>query len=80
MKRYLQKPKPAGLFSPEVLRSRPVEDLLRQLEKEHLVQLHADCGGELKGMAKALGITIRALYQRFRKLGVRPGELEIGQG
>jgi two-component system NtrC family response regulator len=75
VKLCLEKGRPSGLFSPEVLRSRPIEELLGHLEKEHLIQLHVDHGGDLKEMARVLGITLRALYGRFKRLGLRPGEL-----
>ena len=71
----LGKESPRGLFPPEVLRSRPLPDLLLQLEREHLAQLHADQDGDMKAMARVLGITVRALYRRFERLGMRPGEL-----
>ncbi|MCZ6792408.1 MAG: sigma 54-interacting transcriptional regulator, partial [Planctomycetota bacterium] len=59
-----------GLFSPAQLRSRPLKELHRQLEKEFLLQLHSDLGGDLKAMAGSLDITVRALYVRFRRLGI----------
>jgi transcriptional regulator with AAA-type ATPase domain len=71
----LGKRPPEGQFSAGLLRSAPLEALLAQLEKEHLAQLHADCGGDLETIAVRLGITVRALYGRFRRLGVQPGAL-----
>lgn len=59
-----------GLFSPAQLRSRPLKQLLSQLEREYLLQLQADQGGDLKAMAANLGITLRALYSRLRRLGI----------
>jgi len=32
-------------------------------------------GGDLEAMARVLGITVRALYGRFGRLGLRPGDL-----
>jgi DNA-binding NtrC family response regulator len=63
-----------GIFSSAQLRSRPLPDLVSQLEKEYLLQLHSDQGGDLRAMAASLGITRRALYARFQKLGIRPRE------
>jgi DNA-binding NtrC family response regulator len=62
------------VFPASFLRSRPLPDLLRQLEAEFLLQLRSDKGGDLKAMAAALGITLRALYGRFRALGIPPRE------
>ncbi len=71
----LGKPSMAGFFKPAFLRSRPLDQLVTQLEREYLVQLHADRGGDLKAMAASLGITLQALYKRFKTLGVRPRDL-----
>jgi DNA-binding NtrC family response regulator/tetratricopeptide (TPR) repeat protein len=62
----------ARLFSPALLRSRPLPDLLAQLEREHLDQLIADHGGDLAAAAHVLEIGVRALYNRMRRLDVRP--------
>jgi len=62
-------------FPAELLRSRPFGDLLAQLERDYLLQLHDDCGGDLRAMARALGIQVRALYDRFRRLGLAPRHL-----
>ncbi|HLU48243.1 MAG TPA: sigma 54-interacting transcriptional regulator, partial [Planctomycetota bacterium] len=59
-----------GLFPPTLLRSRPFEELATALEREYLLQLREDRGGDLKAMAKDLGITLRALYKRFQRLGI----------
>jgi two-component system response regulator HydG len=59
-----------GLFSPALLRDRPLDELLARLEKEYLLQLRALCGGEVKAMARTLGVTVFALYKRFRRLGI----------
>jgi DNA-binding NtrC family response regulator len=75
VKACFEKHKPPGLFSAELLRSRPFEDLVRELEREHLIQLHAELGGDLEGMARTLGKSVRTLYDRFKRLGIRPGEL-----
>jgi DNA-binding NtrC family response regulator len=67
---------PAGrVFSAAVLRSRPLPELSAQLEREYLLQLAADRGGDVKVMSAALGITLRALYVRLRRLGIRPRDL-----
>jgi DNA-binding NtrC family response regulator/Tfp pilus assembly protein PilF len=66
---------PAGrVFSAAILRSRSLPELADQLEREYLLQLAADRGGDMKAMASALGITLRALYVRLRRLGIRPRE------
>ena len=62
-----------GLFAPGVLRSRPIEELLRDMEREHLLLLQADHAGDLEAMSTVLGITVRALYNRYRRLGLKPG-------
>lgn len=65
-----------GLFTPAFLRSRPLNQLLPQLEKEYFLQLHADSGGNLKSMSATLDIRLQALYKRFKMLGIRPKELK----
>jgi DNA-binding NtrC family response regulator len=72
----LEKNGSRGRFSSAVLRSAPLGELLLDLEKEYLVQLHADRQGNLESMARRLGITVRALYDRFKRLGIRPQELK----
>ncbi len=67
-------------FPPALLRSRPLVALLRLLELEYLTQLHADRAGDLDSMAAVLGITVRALYDRFKRLGLRVRELKEGEG
>jgi DNA-binding NtrC family response regulator len=62
------------LFSPVLLRGRPLTDLQEELHREYLLQLHTDCGGDLRSMARALSITLPALYKRFRALRLRPGD------
>jgi DNA-binding NtrC family response regulator len=72
---YRWAPSKGGLFSPEVLRARPIGELIEELEKEHLLQLHAESGGDLKEVARSLKISLRALYDRLKRLGLKPGEL-----
>jgi DNA-binding NtrC family response regulator len=67
---------PRSLFSAEVLRSRPIPELITELEREHLVRLHKECGGDLEAMGRKLGIKQRALYDRFQRLGIRPRDLQ----
>ena len=62
------------LFSSTQLRAQPLKPLLAQLEREYLRQLGRDLGGDVKVMASTLGITVRALYKRFNRLGLRPKE------
>ncbi|HVR74315.1 MAG TPA: sigma 54-interacting transcriptional regulator, partial [Planctomycetota bacterium] len=71
--RHLGEEPRMGLFAPGVLRSRPIEELLREMERQHLLLLQADHAGDLKAMASVLGITVRALYNRYRRLGLKPG-------
>ena len=66
-------------FSSAVLRSAPLDELLLDLETEYLIQLHADRQGNLESMARQLGIAVRALYDRFKRLGIRPQELNYRQ-
>ncbi len=65
-----------GLFSPALLRSRPLDQLHQQLEKEYLSRLYFDRSGDLKAVAGFLGITLRALYERFRRLEINPRQLK----
>ncbi|MBN1442925.1 MAG: sigma 54-interacting transcriptional regulator [Planctomycetes bacterium] len=69
---------PEGLFSTALLRGRSFEELQSELEREYLAQLHADCGGDLKAMARRLGIKLRALYDRFKRIDLRPRDLARG--
>ena len=71
----LGKARSDGVFPSVLLRSRTLDQLQRQLEKDYLIQLHADRGRDLKAMAAELGITRRALYKRFKVLGVRHQDL-----
>jgi DNA-binding NtrC family response regulator len=73
VRRFLKSSRPTeGTFSTSVLRSLSLKELQQQLEREYLVQLRRDCEGDLHAVAKQLGITRRALYVRFQKLGIRP--------
>jgi DNA-binding NtrC family response regulator len=71
----LDQTQPARLFSREVLRSGPLDQLKAQLEREYLIQLHADAGGDLRAVASALGISLQAVYKKLKSLGLRPREL-----
>ncbi|MBI4606285.1 MAG: sigma 54-interacting transcriptional regulator [Planctomycetes bacterium] len=73
--RLLGRTPEAGLFSPALLRSRRLPALQHALEREYLLELAARHGGDLKATARALGITLRALYARLRRLGIRPREV-----
>jgi two-component system response regulator PilR (NtrC family) len=75
VKILLREQPPGGLFPPTVLRSRHLDQLFAELEREYLVLLHEDKGGDLKAMADCLGVTERALYKRFKLLGITPGRL-----
>ena len=75
VRKLLGKSPALKLFSPAFLRSRPLDALLAQLEKEYLLQACADRDGDLERVAAPLGITVRALYNRFKRLGIRPGEV-----
>jgi DNA-binding NtrC family response regulator/Tfp pilus assembly protein PilF len=76
VRQVLGEPAADGIFTAAQLRGRPLDQLLAQLEREHLLQLHADSGGDLAAMAKRLGITLRALYARFKRLAIRPKGLQ----
>ena len=65
-----------GLLSPAVLRSRSLVEILSQVEREYLALLHADRKGDLETMAQSLGISVRALYKRFLRVGIKPSELK----
>jgi len=69
---------PPALFSSDILRSRPIPELIAELEREHLARLYRECGGDLKVMGRKLGIKQRALYDRFQRLGIRPRDLRKG--
>ena len=64
-----------GLFSAALLRSRPLPQLVAQLEKEYLVRLHSDCEGDMSEVARRLGISLQALYARLKARGLRAKEL-----
>ena len=72
----LSRDRAIGLLSTALLRSQPLADLLSQVEKEYLVLLHADRKGDLDAMAQSLGISVRALYKRFLRVGIKPSELK----
>jgi transcriptional regulator with PAS, ATPase and Fis domain len=76
VERLLGPPVGKSLFSPALLRASSLTDLQDHLEREYLHRLYADRGGDLKAMAKVLGIKLRALYDRFKRLGIRPKDLE----
>lgn len=46
------------------------KELLHRLEKEYLLLVQAESGGDVKAMAARLGVTDRALYKRFQLLGI----------
>ncbi len=75
VKALLGNSRSGGPFSAEVLRGRPLAELQDALERSYILQLHADRGGDLRAMARALGIKLRALYKRLSRLGIRIKEL-----
>jgi len=66
-------------FSAALLRSAPLKDLEALLEREYLLQLQADHGGNLDAMARVLGIKVRALYDRLRQAGIKAREPRCGR-
>lgn len=72
VERLLRQAPASGVFSASFLRSRPLAQLRRQLEKEYLAQLLADADGEMKTAAAELGISLQALYRRLAAAGLRP--------
>jgi DNA-binding NtrC family response regulator/tetratricopeptide (TPR) repeat protein len=70
VRQVLQEAPADGLFSPALLASRPLGELLSILEKEYMVRLRTESGGNIRRMAGALGLTVFALYKRFKKLGI----------
>jgi DNA-binding NtrC family response regulator/tetratricopeptide (TPR) repeat protein len=68
-------PRPRSLFPPSLLRGRSLDELLVELEREYLIGLGAERGGDVRAVAEALGITERALFKRLRKLGLRLRDL-----
>jgi DNA-binding NtrC family response regulator len=69
---HIERAGPRWTFDPALLRSRPLEDLLATLEREHLLHLAAELGGDIDAMARRLGIRWRTLYDRLRRLGIDP--------
>ncbi len=67
---YLGSLPPDGLFSPALLRSRPLKGLIDALEREYILLVHAETGGDLEAVARKLGIRVRALYDRMKRLGI----------
>jgi DNA-binding NtrC family response regulator/tetratricopeptide (TPR) repeat protein len=65
----------AGVFSPALLRSRPLPDLVAELETQYFTQLFRDLGGNLRTMAARLGVSRQALYKRFKTLGLSVRDL-----
>ncbi len=65
-----------GLFSPSMLRSWPLDRLQSQLEKEYFFQLFLDHAKDVKATAAAMGVSLQALYKRFKIHGIRPKDLK----
>jgi DNA-binding NtrC family response regulator len=63
------------VFPPALLRGHALADLHAILDREYLIQLHAERGGNVRALAASLGIKVRALYKRFQTLGIRPRDL-----
>ena len=64
-----------GALRNPMLSARLLGDLHSPLDREYFLQLHADHEGDIKAMASALGVSLQALYKRFRSLGIKPREL-----
>jgi DNA-binding NtrC family response regulator len=75
VKALLGESKEAPLFPSALLRSRSLDELHILLERSYILRLHADHGGDMKAVARSLGIRIRALYKRLARLGIRPAEI-----
>jgi DNA-binding NtrC family response regulator len=64
-----------GVFAAAVLSGKSLSQLQEELEREYVRRTIVEHGGDLPGAAQALGITLRALYARLHRLGLRPKEL-----
>jgi two-component system response regulator HydG len=58
------------VFAHALLRGRPLPALQVELERQYLLRLHREKCGDVRAMAAALGLTRRAVYKRFRRLGL----------
>src|SRR6185295_11593080 len=63
---------PREPFPAELLRAHPYQELRRGLELENLRGLWARHQGNLAAIASELRTTVRSVYRRFERLGLKP--------
>ena len=68
---------PQGVFPRSLLLSQPLDQMLACLEREYLILLYREKGGDLEAVARTLGIQLRALFDRFKRLGIRSREIAL---
>jgi DNA-binding NtrC family response regulator len=73
-------PPSEGQLPVRLLRDRPYPEVQRSLELEHLRALWDRHRGDLAGLAAELGASVRSVYRRFQKLGLKPKQFRQKMG
>ncbi len=61
-----------GRFSEDLLRDENLDALRRELELAWLKRRFLDCGGNMRSLARKLGLARQSLYEWFQRLGADP--------
>jgi DNA-binding NtrC family response regulator len=72
VERLLAQSESNGILPAHIIRRHSLAELQDLVERQYLIQLQRECRGDLEAMARQIGIKVRALYDRFRRLGLRP--------
>src|SRR6185295_15384902 len=78
VRRCLGEPEPRQLFPDAFFEGGSLPELQAALEREYIVRLYRSAGGDVEAVARALGIKVRALFDRLRRHRLRLRDMKTG--
>ena len=76
LRQILGQASPRSLLPDAFLQSGSLLELEETLEREYIIRLYRESGGDVEAVARALGIKVRAFFDRLRRLRLRLRDLK----